>query len=61
MEKCAGQTGLGLASSGPSSPSMTSVAETLLSAIEESRGGRLIPEDYHVYINALVKFKATQQ
>ena len=60
MEKCAVQTS-DLASSSPSSPSMTSVAETLLSAIEESRGGQLIPEDYHFYINTLINFKATQQ
>lgn len=62
MEKCAVQTGGGSRShASPSSPSMTSVAETLLSAIEESRGGQLLPEDYHFYINVLVNFKATQQ
>lgn len=60
MEKCAVQTGGGSLAP-PSSPSMTSAAETLLSAIEESRGGQLIPEDYHFYINTLVNFKATQQ
>ena len=61
MEKCAVQTGGSGSLASPSSPSMTSVAETLLSAIEESRGGQLIPEDYHFYINVLVNFKATQQ
>ena len=60
MEKCAVQTS-GVAPSASSSSNMTSVAETLLSAIEESRGGQLIPEDYHFYINTLINSKATQQ
>ena len=60
MEKCAVQTN-GVAPSASSSSNMTSVAETLLSAIEESRGGQLIPEDYHFYINTLINSKAAQQ
>ena len=60
MEKCAVQTPSNLPPSAPLTPNMATIAETLLTAIEEARG-HLIPEDYHFYINSLLNFKATQQ
>ena len=57
MENCALHS---LPPSAPITPNMTSIAETLLTAIEEARG-HLISEDYHFYMNTLINFKATQQ
>ena len=60
MEMCASQYPGILPPPPASRPDMLSIGETLLIAIEESRG-HLISEDYQYYINTMINFKATKR